>query len=89
MRQLFTSSLAVPVPPLGPSVRCGRCRSVMMQIHSEAGVRSVQAWYDCPVCHQRSLLSEPRTGARAGVIPDSPPPAPRHVAYLRFGGVSH
>lgn len=83
MQHLLASSFAAFLPVPGAAVRCGRCNSVMAHVRSETGVRSIQAWYDCPVCHQRSLLSEP-----LGAAP-SLGPVYRTAAPARAAGGPH
>jgi hypothetical protein len=38
---------------------CKRCRTVMGCTQREEHPQSVQAWYACPVCRRRELVSQP------------------------------
>ena len=40
-------------------MHCDKCHSAMSKTQQDAGVRSIQTWFECPLCGRKSLFSEP------------------------------
>jgi uncharacterized protein (DUF983 family) len=40
-------------------MHCSRCKSLMAETASQAGFRSLIAWYQCPVCGNGRLHAQP------------------------------
>jgi len=47
---------------------CKRCHTVMGCTQREEHPQSVQAWYACPLCGRRELVSQPLELAARGVV---------------------